>query len=63
MNRLKLVVALVGVGLLLAAVVLEVTLGMSALSRVIGWLAIAVLLGAVGIRLVERRRGKVENDD
>ena len=63
MNRLKLVVALVGMGLLLAAVVLDVTLGMPAWSRIIGWAAIVVLFGAVGIRLIERRRNKAENDD
>ena len=54
MIRFKLGVALVGVGLLLAAVVLDVALGIPAWSRIIGWAAIVVLLGAVGIRLIER---------
>ncbi len=63
MTRFKLGVAIVGVGLLLAAVVLDVTLGMPAWSRIIGWAAIVVLFGAVVIRLIERRQDKVENDD
>lgn len=60
MTRLKLAVALAGVGMLVATVVLDVTLGRPGLSRIVGWAAIAVLLGAVGIRLVERRRAKDE---
>jgi hypothetical protein len=62
-TRLKGVVALVGTGLLLAAVIMDVTLGMPVGSRVVGWVAIVVLFGAVAIRLKERRRDDEKDDD
>ena len=63
MTQLKLTVALVGMGLLVLAVVLDVTLGRPEWGRMVGWVAIAVLLGAVAIRIVERRRARSKEEE
>ena len=63
MTTLKGALALVGTGLLVAAVIMDVRLGMPTWSRVVGWTAIVVLIGAVGVRLKDRRRDDEENDE
>ncbi len=57
MNRLKLALSLTGLVLVIASLLLDMSLGRPAEGRIVGWIAIAVLMGAVGIRIVEKRRG------
>lgn len=56
MNRLKLVLSSTGLVLVVASLVLDLSLGRPELGKVVGWVAIAVLMGAVAIRVIERRR-------
>jgi hypothetical protein len=57
MNRLKLALSFTGLVLVIASLLLDMSLGRPAEGRIVGWIAIAVLMGAVGIRIVEKRRG------
>jgi hypothetical protein len=57
MNRLKLVLSSIGLVLILASLLLDMSLGRPELGRIVGWVAIAALMGAVAIRVIERRRG------
>ncbi len=55
MNRLKLALSSTGLVLVIASLVLDMTLGRPELARVVGWVAIASLIGAVAVRVVMRR--------
>jgi hypothetical protein len=59
MNRLKLALSFTGLSLVIASLLLDMALGRPAEGRIVGWIAIAVLVGAVVIRVVQRRRGAV----
>ena len=56
MNRLRLSLSFIGLVLVLASLLLDLSLGRPELGRIVGWVAIAVLMGAVAMRVVERRR-------
>ncbi|TDJ55894.1 MAG: hypothetical protein E2O47_03375 [Gemmatimonadetes bacterium] len=55
MNRLKLALSSTGLVLVIASLVLDLSLGRPEMGRIIGWLAIASLLAAVTVRVIERR--------
>ncbi len=57
MNRLKLALSSTGLALVIASLVLDLSLGRPQLGRLVGWVAIAMLLAAVAIRVIERRGG------
>ena len=58
MNRLKLALSFTGLVLVIASLLLDLSLGRPQESRMVGWVAIAVLMGAVIIRVVGRRLGR-----
>lgn len=55
MNRLKLALSATGLVLVIASLVLDLSLGRPEMGRIIGWVAIAFLLAAVTVRVIERR--------
>ncbi len=55
MNRLKLALSSTGLVLVIASLVLDMMLGRPEWARVVGWLAIASLIGAVAVRVMMRR--------
>ena len=57
MNRLKLALSATGLVLVIASLVLDMSLGRPQLGRLVGWVAIAMLLAAVAIRVIEKRGG------
>jgi len=56
-NRLKLALSSTGLVLVIASLVLDMSLGRPQLGRLVGWVAIAMLLAAVAIRVIEKRGG------
>ncbi len=57
MNYLKLALSATGLALVIASLVLDMSLGRPQLGRLVGWVAIAMLLAAVAIRVIEKRGG------
>ncbi len=57
MNHLKLALSATGLALVIASLVLDMSLGHPQLGRLVGWVAIAMLLAAVAIRVIEKRGG------
>lgn len=57
MNHLKLALSATGLALVIASLVLDMSLGRPQLGRLVGWVAIAMLLAAVAIRVIQRRGG------
>ena len=57
MNHLKLALSATGLALVIASLVLDMSLGRPQLGRLVGWVAIAMLLAAVAIRVIEKRGG------
>ncbi len=57
MNHLKLALSATGLALVIASLVLDLSLGRPQLGRLVGWVAIAMLLAAVAIRVIEKRGG------
>ncbi len=55
MNRLKLALSSAGLVLVIASLVLDMSLGRPEWARVVGWLAIASLIGAVAVRVAMRQ--------
>jgi len=55
MNRLRLALSFTGLVLVIASLLLDMSLGRPELGRIVGWVAIAVLMAAVAVRLIERR--------
>jgi len=56
-NHLKLALSATGLALVIASLVLDMSLGRPQLGRLVGWVAIAMLLAAVAIRVIEKRGG------
>jgi len=63
MNRLKMVLQFTGLVLVIFSLLLDMSLGRPAEGRIVGWVAIAILMGAVTIRVVERRKARREADE
>jgi hypothetical protein len=67
MNRLKLALSFTGLVLVIASLLLDMSLGRPELGRIVGWVAIAVLMAAVAVRLIMRRgsgaAGRRDSDD
>jgi len=57
-NHLKLALSATGLALVIASLVLDMSLGRPQLGRLVGWVAIAMLLAAVAIRGLGRLRGR-----
>ena len=57
MNHLKLALSATGLALVIASLVLDMSLGRPQLGRLVGWVAIAMLLAAVATRVIEKRVG------
>ncbi len=55
MNHLKLALSSTGLVLVIASLVLDMSLGRPQLGRLVGWVAITMLLAAVAIRVIQRR--------
>ena len=56
MKHLRLALSFTGLVLVIAALLLDLSMGRPAEARIVGWIAIVVLLGAVAIRVIERGR-------
>ena len=63
MNRLKMVLQFTGLVLVIFSLLLDMSLGRPAEARIVGWFAIVILMGAVAISVVERRKARREADD
>ena len=63
MNRLKMAMQFTGLVLVILSLLLDMSLGRPAEGRIVGWIAIAILMGAVAIRVVERRKARREGEE